>query len=383
MDALFILYIQMLQNKIYQNFILEILRTLLIILLALTLIALTVRAVNFLDLIVDTGYSVSTYFKYSFLNIFGLAPKFIPLSFLLALFIFILKHKSDSEFVILWTSGVKKIKLVNILVLTSILVTILYLILSTFLTPLALNKSRQMLSNENFNSFLPTIRTQQFSDSFKGFTFIVEKKQNNNLQNIFLHDKGDNLKNLSSNISETNETTIIAEKGILEDKKMFLFNGQIITSKKNSENEIIRFEQLAIDLSNLSTTTIKKPKIQETSTYELLRCFNNTAHFRNLFVGDSKKEIIPVLNRRIVTPFYLPVISLICALMLIKSNKIYLNKISVFVYGFSILLFTELAIRYTGMNFLIFIIYLVLPFLFLLTLYLLLLFNFSRENKAV
>ena len=178
MDALFILYIQMLQNKIYQNFILEILRTLLIILLALTLIALTVRAVNFLDLIVDTGYSVSTYFKYSFLNIFGLAPKFIPLSFLLALFIFILKHKSDSEFVILWTSGVKKIKLVNILVLTSILVTILYLILSTFLTPLALNKSRQMLSNENFNSFfLPTIRTQQFSDSFKGFTFIVEKNK--------------------------------------------------------------------------------------------------------------------------------------------------------------------------------------------------------------
>ena len=67
----YLYYIQMLQNKIYQNFILEILRTLLIILLALTLIALTVRAVNFLDLIVDTGYSVSTYFKYSFLNILG------------------------------------------------------------------------------------------------------------------------------------------------------------------------------------------------------------------------------------------------------------------------------------------------------------------------
>ena len=43
-------------------------------------------------------------------------------------------------------------------------------------------------------TLLPTIRTQQFSDSFKGFTFIVEKKQNNNLQNIFLHDKGDNSK---------------------------------------------------------------------------------------------------------------------------------------------------------------------------------------------
>ena len=53
--------------------------------IGLSLIALTVRAVNFLDLIVENGYNVSTYFKYSFLNIFGVAPKFIPLSFLLAL----------------------------------------------------------------------------------------------------------------------------------------------------------------------------------------------------------------------------------------------------------------------------------------------------------
>ena len=295
----------MLQNKIYQNFILEILRTLLIILFALSLIALTVRAVNFLDLIVENGYNVSTYFKYSFLNIFGVAPKFIPLSFLLALLVFIHKHKDDSEFVILWTSGVKKIQLVNILFLTSIIVLILYLFFSTYITPLALNKSRQMLSNSTYNSFLPTIRTQQFSDSFKGFTFIVEKKQENKLQNIFLHDKGDNLKNLSSNISEITETTILAENGILEEKKMFLFNGQIISSKKNTEIEIIKFEQLTIDLSNLVTTTIKKPKVQETSTLKLLACiFKDSSKKTRLCNEEFKKEILPVLNRRMITPFY-------------------------------------------------------------------------------
>ena len=187
----------MLQNKIYQNFIIEILKTLLIILFGLSLIAFTVRAVNFLDLIVENGYNISTYFKYSLLNIFGIAPKFIPLSFLIAILIFIHKHKDNSEFVILWTSGVKKIQLVNILVFISVIVSILYLLFSTIITPFALNKSRLILSNDSFNSFLPTIRTQQFSDSFKGFTFIVEKKQNNRMQNIFLHDKGRNLKNLS------------------------------------------------------------------------------------------------------------------------------------------------------------------------------------------
>jgi len=373
----------MLQNKIYQNFIVEIIRTLLIILFVLSLVALTVRAVNFLDLIVENGYNVSTYFKYSFLNIFGLAPKFIPLSFLIALLIFILRHKNDSEFVILWTSGVKKIQLVNIIFLTSLLVSVFYLIFSTYITPLALNKSRQMLSNSDFNSFLPTIRTQQFSDSFKGFTFIVEKKQDNKLQNIFLHDKGDNLKNLSSNTSEISETTITAENGLLEEKKMYLFNGQIISSKKNTENEIIKFEQLTIDLSNLVTTTIKKPKIQETQTLKLLECvFKDTNQTTRICNEEFSKEILPVLNRRMITPFYIPVISLICALLLIKTKKFYLNKISVFLYGFSLLLFTELAIRYTGISFIISTIYIVLPFLSFLILYFFLVFQFSRENKV-
>ena len=77
----------MLQNKIYQNFIKEIIKTFLVILFGLTAIAWTVRAVNFLDLVVDDGFAIMTYFQYSILNIFGILTKFIPLSFLLSLFV--------------------------------------------------------------------------------------------------------------------------------------------------------------------------------------------------------------------------------------------------------------------------------------------------------
>ena len=58
----------MLQNKIYQNYTLEILKTFFTILFGLSIIAWTVRAVNFLDLIVENGYPVTTYFLYSFLK---------------------------------------------------------------------------------------------------------------------------------------------------------------------------------------------------------------------------------------------------------------------------------------------------------------------------
>ena len=91
----------MLQNKIYQNFFIEIIKTFLVILFGLTIIALTVRAVNFLELIVDSGYPPSTYFKYSFLNLFG-CLKSPTKSLILGLSIFIevifvgsLTHKNN------------------------------------------------------------------------------------------------------------------------------------------------------------------------------------------------------------------------------------------------------------------------------------------------
>ena len=83
----------------------------LIILFGLSAIAWTVRAVNFLDLIVENGYSVMTYFQYSFFNLFGILTKFIPLAFLISLLIFIMKQLRENEFVILWVSGVKNKKL--------------------------------------------------------------------------------------------------------------------------------------------------------------------------------------------------------------------------------------------------------------------------------
>ena len=169
---------------------------------------------------------------------------------------------------------------------------------------------------------------------------------------------------------------------MINQKEIFLINGQIITSKENDKNEIIKFEQLNIDLDNLSTTTIKKPKIQELSTLKLLACFKKNLPKNLKLCNDNfKKEIFPVLNRRLVLPFYIPVISLICSFLLIKTEKRYFNKISIFIYSFTLLLFTELAVRYTGINLLTRFSFVVFPVILLLTIYSFLFYQFSKENK--
>ena len=371
----------MLQNKIYQNYLIDIFKTFLTILLGFTLIAWTVRAVNFLDLIVESGYPVLTYFQYSFLNIFGILTKFIPLSFLIALILFIIKQIQENELIILWTSGVKKIELVKLFFLFSIMISIFYLVFSSLITPLALNKSRQLLGKESLTSFLPTVKAQQFSDSFNGVTFIVDKKYNNELKNIFLQDNARVLKNISSNKKKA-LTTIIASNGLINENKMIMFNGQIISSDKNNQgNDIIKFDQLSVDLNNFKNRTIKQPKVQETSTITLLTCLEGSIFYKFSCEKNFKTEILPILNRRITLPLYFPIIALFASFLLIKSKKRFLfSKVSVFLYCFLILLYAELIIRYTGINNLISKLFILSPVVLSILVYIFLKFIFSNET---
>ena len=369
----------MLENKIYQNFLIEITKNFFLFLFVFSLIALTVRAVNFLDLIVDSGYAISTYFTYSIYNLFGLIPKFVPISFTIALMMFILKH-NDGEFTILWTSGVSKMKIVNVLLFCSIIILIFYIIFSSFLSPVALNKSRQLLGNDKFNSLLPTIRSKQFEDTFVGLTIIVGKKKDTEIENVFLHDAANNLNNLSSDSINTSSTTVIAKKGLVDKKKLSLFDGQIISTKKNKENsEIIFFDLINIDLTSFNTSTIKQPKIQETSTMKIFSCLfdSNETRFCN---NESKKEIIPNFIRRLVMPFYIPSIVLICSFLFFKTKKIFLNKFFIFFYSLTLLVFTELFLRYTGLSNTVKFIYIFSPVIIFSILYFILFFIISKKS---
>ena len=158
-------------------------------------------------------------------------------------------------------------------------------------------------------------------------------------------------------------------------------NGQIISSKKRNNVEVLNFDQLNINLTDLSTSTIKIPKLQETSTFNLIKCFLKNIEDKNICNEDSKKEILPILLRRLVLPFYIPAISLICSFLLVKNNSIILNKFSIYVLSFFLLVFTELFIRYTGINYQIRIVYILLPFLIMVISYLTLIYKFKKRIK--
>ena len=148
--------------------------------------------------------------------------------------------------------------------------------------------------------------------------------------------------------------------------------------------ELVKFKQLNIDLKNLKTGTIKEPKLQETSTFKLFQCMNKSIDEDIKYCQENtKKEIATVLNRRIVLPFYIPIIALLCSFLLIKTQKgknYFLNKYSIFILSFLVLLYAELIIRYTGISKTINILFTVTPAILIPIIYFLLIFNMSKES---
>ena len=188
--ALDIHQILMLKNKIYNYFFNEILKNFITILLTFTAIAWVVRAVNFLDLMVEDGYSSGIYFKYSILSFTSIISRFVPLAFLLSLTISVIKFERQQELLILWTTGLSKVKILNTFLLIGFFITFFQLVLSLFVNPLLLNKSRSLLGNTENLEINNVLKSNDFSDAFKGLTFYIDEKNiNNELINIFIQDK--------------------------------------------------------------------------------------------------------------------------------------------------------------------------------------------------
>jgi len=377
----------MLKNKIYKYLFSEIFKNFITILLTFTAIAWTVRAVNFLDLMIEDGYTASVYFKYSVLNISTIVSRFVPLSFLLSLIISITKFERQQELMILWTVGQNKIKVANIFLLIGFFIALLQIILSLIINPFTLNKSRSLLRETEIGQISSMLRANDFTDAFDGVTFhIGEKSRNNKLTNVFIRDNSGSLTTIVNTSKGKSNTTIMAKKGFVEEKKIILFDGVIQTLNNDNEIQNMYFEKTELNASKFQNRTIKQPKIQETSSLSLFQCMvkkNSNIVLLNCPFQKEKGIVIETIMRRVGLPLYIPLISVIGSFLLIykKEKKYnYLKKYVVFGFAFIILIFAEIFLKFTGFSLINLSLYLFSPLILFIILYALLLKNVTSER---
>tara|TARA_A100001011_G_scaffold47444_2_gene44882 strand:- start:6661 stop:7617 length:957 start_codon:yes stop_codon:yes gene_type:complete len=316
--------------------------------------------------------------------------KFIPLSFLLALLLTIIRLERQNELLVLWTSGIAKSKITNLFFLLSVSTMLFYILFSTIITPNALNKSRGLIKQSGVDTVTNLLKPNAFSDAFKGLTFYIGEKEDNIIKNIFIKDDGNNLNSLLPENSTAKNKTVIAEKGVVKKNKIILENGFIQSYENNDTVKIIQFNKTLLNFSNLDNRVIKDVKIQETSTYKILNCLKD--HYYNqvseTYVKNCPKNNIAIVienfSRRFLMPLYIPLVSILISFVLIytknKKTKI-LNRYIFFTLSFTLLVLSELLVRYSGISNVGFYIYSLTPIALLPILYLILINKFSKELK--
>ena len=374
------------KKTIYKYFFYEFVLYFTVTLFALAAVVWTVQAVNYLDLVTEDGHAFTTYFYYSLLTLSKVLTKLIPFCFLTAIILTIIKFERDNELIVLWTSGLNKIHIVNLIFRISVLVMLLQLLLTNIFNPTLLNFSRTLLKNSQLQFIPSLLKEKQFNDAVEGLTIFVEKKDENQIyKNIFIRDDG----KILSKIAGSSSSTIFAKSGhISEDgKNLILYNGNIQKLNEDGDVNIVQFQKTTLNLSGISTKSISEPKIQETPTMQILRCLtqNNTARHN---CDDSKKSMMDTkieINKRFGMPMYIPLISLIsCFLLTSRKDKkmFYLNKYIYFFVGVLILILAEIIVRYSGISWNHTIIYYLLPIGTAPLFYLALIRAFKYENLS-
>jgi lipopolysaccharide export system permease protein len=313
---------------------------------------------------------------------------------LLALVLAILKFDSENELIILWTSGLNKIKIINFFLKIALIVTLIQLFLAAFINPNVLNYSRSLIKASDLNVISSTIKTNEFNDTIEGLTMYVEKKDELGImKNIFIRDDSHRLTAIE-NRKKSNSLTIFAKKGRLNGKyksSLILENGSIHLENESKEIQIIKFKKTELFFDDLKTKSIIYPKVQETPSKILLDCFfKKTTHpllegHKDLKCHTEKEraEVFAEINRRFGMPLYIPLLSLLSSFLLISREETKVKgwyKYFYFGLAFTILMTAEILVRYSGKSLTYGLFYYLLPLFCIPVVYIELIRRFYYEN---
>ena len=345
---------------------------------SISVIVWVIQAVNFLDFVNEDGHGLRVYFLYTTLNLPKIFHRLLPFIFLLSLFYQLSKYEDRNELLIFWSHGIDYKRFINIILIYSFLFTFFQIILGTFLSPKSQDLARSYIRGSNIDMFQNLITEKKFIDVMDGLTIFADSKdESDRFTNIILSENyvRDPNNNQIKIISAKTGSLITSEKS----KYFELENGRIIEINSNKITDF-SFDKVIYNLNKYKSKTTSYQKIQEVPVVNLLACFNNYYIEKNLntLIGFLKchepsiSDVKVELFKRILKPFYIPIIALISCLIIFiskESDNFKKRRFYLFLINFSILTYSEILLKYSGKNILGFGLFFLIPIIFFITSY--------------
>ena len=340
------------------------------------------QAVNFLDIMIEDGRNYNIYFYYTLLNFPKIISRILPFALFFSFSYTFIKYESNNELIIFWNHGVSKIRIVNFFFWISILIMLIQILLTSIVVPKSQELSRSKLRSSDIDYFEGLIKPKKFNDTIKELTIFAEDKDDNEeFKNIYI----------KKNNKKKGFQITFAKKGVFElkgnKKILVLYDGQTLTqSGKNITN--FDFSRSDFGLANMDTHLVTHKKIQEQSTESLIQCMQSLFGIKNFNIincdRNNPRNIYKELFKRLISPFYLPVLILISLLLILTSKenlKYNKNKFSIFFLGFGVIILSESSLGYITNNFIKNFSILILPIILILIIYLIFIYKLKSSYK--
>jgi len=355
----------------------------------ISLIIWVLQAVNYLDFVIEDGHGFIVYFKYTLLSFPKILSRIFPFAIFLSFAYIFLKYESKNELVIFWNFGIKKINFINFFVKLSFFFVLLSLLLNAVIVPLSQDKARSFIRSSDLDFFESILKPKKFIDIIKNLTiYFDERGEEGELKNIFLNDKS----------NESESQTTFAKTGILKErgntKLLTLYNGRTINNINGKISEF-KFSKTDFNISKYTSNTTTHQKTQENSTLELIICslalnnlekkFKSTeVKLINNCLYENLDNIYEELYSRLLKPFYVTFLITITLLFILKSKhhpSFNFNKFKIYIFGFLFMIFIESTSSFVTTNLLHNLFLLILPFLFILIIYVYFLSTLRDKSK--
>lgn len=376
------------KKLLFRKFIKDNIKLFSVILLSIGSIVWIIQSVGFLDFVTEDGHGLKIYMAYTFLNFPKIIHRILPFIFFISLFYQLIQYEKKNELLIYWVYGVKKIEIINNIIIYSFLLCLFQIFLGSYVSPKGQNEARSFIRNSNMDFFPSIVREGKFVDAIDGLTVFIEKKNNLGIyENIFLKDDLGGAENSKkSQIIYAKKAELINDK---ENRYFKLYNGQLIKTDGDQSN-FINFDSINFSLSKFSTKSTTYPKIQEVNILLLLSCLTHKfkgeiEKFSHPDLGcslNSVKNIKQEFLKRVYMPLYIPLIALITCLLILRSkeNKNYESlKLFIFFLVFFIIVISEISLRYSSVSINGLFFYLIFPIALFITIYTYILIHFKYK----
>ncbi len=344
------------------------------------------QAVNFLDIIVEDGRNYLVYLNFSLLNFPKVISKLVPFVLFFSFLYVIGKYELKNELIIFWNFGVNKIDLINFFTKFSFFIMIFQIFLTAIIVPKSQDLARSFLRDSSINYLENFIKPKIFNDAVKNLTIYSNSKDElGNLKEIYLK-KGSGA-NFQITFAKEGRFKQIGNNQYLE-----LNFGETI-SVIDDKITNFKFKKTDFNLSNFEDNTTTYKKTQEVGTLDLIKCYHNLMNLNifnideNFEVENCKKEnisnILKEIYKRIIIPFYIPVLILISLLLILRSKE-NINyprfRFFIFLIGFSTIILSELTIRFINEDFIKNTKFFLIPIILIISIYYNYLIRFKEKN---